>query len=70
VLQKTDSTLVVSESVVEYSGDSAFVYVQSGPQVFTRTPIKVGLSDGIIVEVKEGITKDSELRGREIIITE
>ena len=70
VLQKTDSTLVVSESVVEYSGDSAFVYVQSGPQVFTRTPIKVGLSDGIIVEVKEGINKDSELRGREIIITE
>ena len=65
VLEKVDTTLVVKEGLVEYVGDSAFVYVQTKPQVFERTPIEVGLSDGIIVVVKEGITIDSELRGRE-----
>ena len=67
VLEKVDTTLVVKESLVEYVGDSAFVYVQSKPQVFERTPIEVGLSDGIIVVVKDGITNNSELRGREVL---
>ena len=70
VLEKADSTLVVKESLVEYVADSAFVYVQSKPQFFERTPIEVGLSDGIIVVVKNGITENSELRGRENLITE
>ena len=65
VLEKADSTLVVKESLVEYVGDSTFVYVQTKPQVFERTEIKVGLSDGIIVVVESGITSESELRGRQ-----
>jgi HlyD family secretion protein len=64
VLEKADTTLVVKESLIEYVGDSAFVYVQSKPQVFERTQIQVGLSDGIIVVIEDGITSDSELRGR------
>lgn len=70
VIEKVDSTLVVKESLVEYVGDSAFVYVQSKPQVFERTEIQVGLSDGIIVQIKEGITAESELRGRIEILSE
>jgi HlyD family secretion protein len=70
MLEKVDSTLVVKESLVEYVGDSAFVYVQSTPQFFDRTEIQVGLSDGIIVEIKEGITSDSELRGRQEMVME
>ena len=65
VLEKADSAMVVKESLVEYVGDSAFVYVQTSPQVFERTQIQVGLSDGIIVIVKDGITLETELRGRE-----
>lgn len=68
VLDKVDSTIVVKESLVEYVGDSAFVYVQTKPQFFDRTPIEVGISDGIIVVVKNGITMDSELRGRENLV--
>jgi hypothetical protein len=41
--------------------------VQTKPQFFDRTPIEVGLSDGIIVVIKSGITSESELRGRENI---
>ena len=64
VLNKVDSALVVKESLVEYAGDSAFVYVEKGVQKFERTPITVGLSDGIIVEVKSGLSADDQLRGR------
>ncbi len=70
VLEKVDTALVVKESLVEYIGDSAFVYVQTNPQVFERQEIKVGLSDGIIVEIKGGITAESELRGREEFLEE
>ena len=70
VLDKVDSTLVVKESLVEYVGDSAFVYVQTKPQFFDRTPIEVGISDGIIVVIKSGIMAGSELRGRENLVAE
>jgi len=70
VLEKVDTTMVVKESLVEYVGDSAFVYVETKPQFFERTPIEVGLSDGIIVVVKDGITKDSVLRGRQNLVEE
>ena len=60
---------MVKESLVEYAGDSTFVYVQTQPQVFEKTEISVGLSDGIIVVIKDGITADSELRGRQNLET-
>lgn len=68
VLDKADSTLVIKESLVEYVGDSAFVYLESKPQVFERTEVELGLSDGIIVVVKSGLTADSKLRGREDVV--
>lgn len=62
--------LSVMESVVEFSGDSAFVYVltDSVPkQVFKRTPVETGLSDGLNIEIKSGIEPGSRLRGRQIM---
>lgn len=67
ILEKADKVLSIPESVVEYSGDSAFVYIlQSNgkPQTFSRTPFKGGVSDGITVEVRsKGLTTASSLRG-------
>lgn len=65
VLEKSDSTLVLKESLIEFSGDTAFVYVLTGPQKFERTQIELGLSDGIIVVVKNGVDANTEVRGRE-----
>lgn len=65
VFDKKTSQLVIKESIVEYVGDSAFVYIEVDTQVFNRTQIKVGLSDGVIVIVEEGINKDTRLRGNE-----
>jgi HlyD family secretion protein len=70
VLEQRDSVLSVPESVVEFNekGDSAFVHVKNGkegqgPDAWDRTYIRTGLSDGIHLEVLEGVTAESELRG-------
>ena len=65
-LSKASKVLTVPEGVVEFSGDSAFVYVltDSVPsQKFKRTAVTTGVSNGINVEVKKGIDKKAELRG-------
>ena len=66
VLQHAYDVLTLPESTVEFKGDSTFVYVltDSVPeQKFKRTPVKVGISDGIRIEVKEGITEQDKVRG-------
>ena len=66
-LNSATDVLTIPESVVEFSGDSTFVYclTDSVKQYFDRTAIVTGLSDGVNVEVKSGIGKDARLRGSE-----
>lgn len=68
VLDRATKTLAVPESVVEFSGDSTFVYVMTDSvpvQKFERKPIKVGMSDGIKIAIKSGITAKDKVRGAE-----
>ncbi len=68
-LTRSDSVLRVPESVVEFAGDSTFVYLLTDTvetQKFTRKPIATGVSDGINIEVKSGIDSSAKLRGAEI----
>ncbi|MGP1421611.1 MAG: efflux RND transporter periplasmic adaptor subunit [Tannerella sp.] len=66
VLKRAENVLTIPESTVEFRGDSAFVQLvkQEKPtQIFERHPIKTGLSDGIKIEVKEGLTSSDKIRG-------
>ncbi len=69
ILEKADSVLALPERVVEYKGDSAFVYIlkSSEPkQEFERISVKTGVSNGINVELKDStLDKKSELRGNQ-----
>lgn len=67
VLSSAKDVLTIPESVVEFSGDSTFVYCQvdSATQKYERTAITTGLGDGVNIEVKSGINKNSRLRGAE-----
>ena len=70
VLNRADSVLSVEETAIEFSGDSTFVYKltsaeTANPQTFERIPVKVGMSDGIYIQLVDGITKDIKLRGNE-----
>ncbi len=64
-----DSVVTIPESAVEFSGDSAFVYTvkTEKPQEFERKQVKIGLSDGIRIEVTEGLKENDKIRGTEII---
>ena len=66
VLQHADKVLAVSESTVEFSRDSTFVYVltDSVPQqTFTRKQVTTGMSDGIKIEIKNGLQANDIVRG-------
>lgn len=66
-LERRDSVLSVAESLVEFNakGDSAFVQVkQDGDKGgWKRTYIKTGLSDGINIEVLDGLDSTAVLKG-------
>ena len=64
VLDQRKEVLAVNERLISFESDSAYVMVHNGNQQFDRTPIQVGLSDGIWIEVLSGIDADTELRGK------
>ena len=69
VLERADNVLAVPESAIEFSGDSTFVYVltkDGTPQEFCRQPVEVGMSDGIKIVIKSGISEKEQVRGLEI----
>lgn len=69
VLERAENVLTIPESTVEFHGDTAFVQVvkQEKPkQIFEKRQIKTGLSDGIKIEVKEGLTEKDKIRGAAI----
>lgn len=69
VLDKRDSVLSIPENCLEFSGDSAFVYMlkEEHPQEFDKKFIKTGLSDGINIEVTNGLKINDKIRGNEVI---
>ena len=69
VLKRAENVLTVPESTIEFSGDSAFVQLvkQEQPeQLFERRQVQVGLSDGINIEIQEGLTEQDKVRGSAI----
>ncbi|MDE6173997.1 MAG: efflux RND transporter periplasmic adaptor subunit [Duncaniella sp.] len=68
-LSKVSDVMTIPESVIEWVGDSTFVYVltDSVPaQKFERKAITTGTSDGINIHVTDGIGKTELLRGAAI----
>jgi HlyD family secretion protein len=66
VLERADSVLSIEESLLKFDHDSAWVEIETvTPQVFEKKYIKTGLSDGINIQVKEGLSKESKIKGME-----
>lgn len=62
VLERRDSVHCVKESWIKFDKDSAFVDIETEPMTFEKRKIKIGLSDGINVEVLEGLTADDQIK--------
>jgi HlyD family secretion protein len=65
ILERKDKVLAISESLVKFEDGKAFVEVETSPQVFERRRVKLGLSDGIDVEVVSGIDARAVLKVQE-----
>ncbi|MBN1340055.1 MAG: efflux RND transporter periplasmic adaptor subunit [Bacteroidales bacterium] len=62
VLDRRDSVLAISESLLQFEKDSAFVEVETAPQVFEKRHIETGLSDGINVEILSGVSSEDKIK--------
>ena len=73
VLARADKVLSIPESAIEFSGDSTFVYIIKGEgkdKTYERTQVTTGLSDGVNIEIKKGVTQKDKVRGPEKITDE
>ena len=64
ILARADSVLTIKEALVQYDPKTLkpFVEIQTGDQVFERKDVELGISDGINVEIKSGISKDDNIK--------
>ena len=70
VLGQVQKALTIPESAIEFSGDSTFVYIVKGSgkqKTYERKQVETGLSDGVNIEIKKGLTAKDKVRGPEII---
>jgi len=62
ILAKKEKALVIPESVLQFDKDKPFVEKEKTPGVFEKVMIKTGISDGIFIEVLDGINKGDKLK--------
>lgn len=64
ILEKAEKVLAIKEALVQYDKDTQkpFVEIEVGDQKFERKDVELGISDGIFVEVKSGISKEDKIK--------
>lgn len=62
ILAKKDKVMAIPESVLQFDKSKAFVEIEKSPNVYEKKYIKTGLSDGINIEVLEGLTKKDKIK--------
>ena len=64
ILDKVENVLSIKEALVQYDPKTKmpFVEIAIGDQKFERRDVELGLSNGIFVEVKSGISESDEIK--------
>jgi len=64
ILGRVDSVLAVKEALVQFDSTTKapFVEVATGDQKFERRDVELGISDGIHVEIKSGISAEDKIK--------
>ena len=66
VLQEAPDVVCIQESAIQWDGDDTYVFV-NGPAGYERRDVVTGLSDGVNIEIKSGLSAGEKVRGSEII---
>jgi HlyD family secretion protein len=62
VLDRRDKVLGIKESLLHFDKDETYVEIETAPQKFERRRLKTGLSDGVTMEIVDGLTKDDKVK--------
>lgn len=64
ILARADSVLSIKEALVQFDEETkkSYVEVKTGEKDFERRDITLGISDGLNVEVKEGLNEEDEIK--------
>ncbi|UTD14271.1 efflux RND transporter periplasmic adaptor subunit [Tenacibaculum mesophilum] len=64
VLEKKDSVLSIKESLLRFDKktEEPYVEIKKGDEEFEKRELKLGVSDGVNIEVLEGVTASDEIK--------
>jgi HlyD family secretion protein len=62
ILDRKDKVLAVPETVLQFEKDKTFIEVQTEGNTYEKRYLKTGLSDGVNIEVLEGVTKNEKIK--------
>lgn len=62
VLDRREQVLAINEGLLQFEDGKPFVEVEIGPQSFERREVEVGLSDGINIEVLDGVLQGTKIK--------
>ena len=69
VLERKDNVMVIPEGLLQFDNDSSFVEVNVGSAEepnYEKRMVKTGLSDGINIEITEGLKVEDKVKGEKI----
>ncbi|MDA3879630.1 MAG: efflux RND transporter periplasmic adaptor subunit [Prolixibacteraceae bacterium] len=66
VLEKREDVMAIPEGLLKFENGSSYVEIEVDSQIFEKRFVEVGLSDGINIEVTEGLTYDDKIKGEKI----
>lgn len=66
ILQQALGVLTVPEAAIEFEEDKTFVYLLLEDGTYSKTEVTTGLSDGINIEIKSGLSLGDKVRGNQI----
>ncbi|MDR1203446.1 MAG: efflux RND transporter periplasmic adaptor subunit [Tannerellaceae bacterium] len=69
LIKRVRNVIIIPEASVEFIENKTFVYVlksQGKEQIFEKRRVKVGLSDGVYIEIIKGISLEEKVRGLQL----
>jgi len=61
VINKAENSLFIPERLVEFKEDKTFVEMKNDKEEIIKKEVKIGLSDGINIEIQEGLKEGEEV---------
>ncbi|HWN70831.1 MAG TPA: efflux RND transporter periplasmic adaptor subunit [Haliangium sp.] len=62
VLDRRQQVLAINEGLLQFEDGQPFVEVEVAPQTFEKRSVQVGLSDGINIEVLDGLAQGTKIK--------